>query len=620
MTEFDFQSGYERFDAAMAGGGAPEVPFTAQMHEFSMAYMREPGHKFYRDAETFTRGICTTARDFGFDTPSFIWDAYNVEAEALGVPLVLFDDMAPALDNVTPFILNEKDLAALKSPDPATAGRMPMVAEILHLLTEYTGRRPSLGFCAPFTMAAHLMTFENLIVAMGENPAYVHKVMDFIVDEVLLPYFHYMHRQFPDLLSFDGSDATASIPFITLDMQEEFALGPILRLQEKAGLPCYVDNWWGDSFTDDKEGYWQGKLKATPDYLKIQDPDLWKIGLAEAMDFARKHDKPVVLGIDNNLFQQGPEIEIEKRVHEYMEVIEEAGGRGQVYFCSLSAVTPPEHARSAIEAVHKFRRGDRPWAGLRRAGTAEALGDDAGAKTKKDTKSTVSMGRSAAPDTEEDIILDDIFDAVMDGDEKETPVLVNKALDHDIDVQTILNDSLISAMDDIGDEFSAGTIFVPEMLLAARAMKAGLEIVRPILTSTGEPSRGKVLLATVQGDVHDIGKNLVGMMLEGAGYEIVNLGVNAKPEDILAAAYEIEPDVVGLSALLTTSMPSMQKTVSLFKEKAAPYPVIIGGAPVTGHFAEVIGADGYGENAPLAVEAVHNLIAAATAQPEASAA
>jgi 5-methyltetrahydrofolate--homocysteine methyltransferase len=172
----------------------------------------------------------------------------------------------------------------------------------------------------------------------------------------------------------------------------------------------------------------------------------------------------------------------------------------------------------------------------------------------------------------------------------------------------VLNEGLISAMDEIGDEFAEGKIFVPEMLMAARAMKAGLEIVRPILTQTGAPPKGLVMLATVQGDVHDIGKNLVGMMLEGAGYDVVDLGVNKTPEEILDKANELDPDVVGLSALLTTSMPSMQKTVALFKKMESKYPVIVGGAPVTEEFAEVIEADGYGENAPLAVEVVHRLV------------
>jgi 5-methyltetrahydrofolate--homocysteine methyltransferase len=548
--------------------------------------------------------------DYRFDTPSFIWDVYNVEAEALGLPLVLFEDMAPALDNVVPLIKDDADLARLKSPDPSSAGRMPMVAEIIHQVKELTGRRPPLCFCGPFTMAAHLMTFENLVVQISQNPAFVHKVMAFVVDEILVPYCQYMLKQFPDLPFYDGSDATASLPFITQDMQEEFALEPILRMQRQLTLPVLVDNWWGDSYPQDKEQFWENKLKVTPEYFKIQDPDLWKVGLAEPMDFARRQDKSVVLGIDNNLFQNGPAEEIEKRIHEYMEVVEEADGKGCVYFCNLSAVTPPEHVKIAVDAALAFRRGERPWKGLRRAGTPEARGES-GEKVAQVSDATIIAAASLTDQevSEEDRLLDEIFDAVLDHEDQLTAELIAQGLGTGISVHSLLDDALIAAMDDVGEEFAKGTIFVPEMLMAARAMKAGLEVLRPALTQTGEPPKGLIMLATVQGDVHDIGKNLVGMMLEGAGYEVVDLGVNVTPEEVLERANELAPNVVGLSALLTTSMPSMQKTVALFKKVESVYPVIVGGAPVTEEFASKIGADGYGENAPDAVATVHRLVA-----------
>ncbi|MFV2031055.1 MAG: cobalamin-dependent protein [Gammaproteobacteria bacterium] len=609
MPEFDFSEGYQRLAKAM-GTGASEVPFIAQMHEFSMQVMQQPGHQFYTDAEMFVRGICTVARDYRFDTPSFIWDAYNIEAEALGVGLVLFDDMAPALDNVEPFIRDEKDLARLKSPDPSSAGRMPMVAEIIHQIKELTGDRPPLCFCGPFTMAAHLMTFELLVVAMRENPALVHRVMEFVVDEVLVPYCQYMHKQFPDLPFFDGSDATASLPFITQDMQKEFSEGPILRLQKQLALPCYVDNWWGDSFTDDKQRFWDSKLKVTPDYFKIQDPDLWKVGLAEPIAYAKKHDKPIVLGVDNNIFQNGPDEAIRQRVYEYMEAIEQHEGRGCVYFCSLSAVTPADNVRVAIDAVRQFREGDRPWAGQQFAGTPEARGETGEEEVLIDDAALIAAAGFDGEVSAEDQILDEIFDAVLNNDSELVTELVTEALEKEMDVHVVLNGGLIAAMDEVGDEFAKGAIFVPEMLMAARAMKAGLQVIRPILTRTGAPPKGKIVLATVQGDVHDIGKNLVGMMLEGAGYDVIDIGVNVTPDEVLEAANEMQPDVVGLSALLTTSMPSMQKTVALFKKVKSPFPVIVGGAPVTEEFADHIGADGYGENAPRAVETVHRLVAA----------
>jgi 5-methyltetrahydrofolate--homocysteine methyltransferase len=455
-------------------------------------------------------------------------------------------------------------------------------------------------------MAAHLMTFENLIVQIKQNPAFVHRVLDFIVDEVLVPYCEYGFKLFPDLPAFSGSDATASLPFITQDMQEEFSLQPLLRLRERVALPCLCDNWWGDSYTTDTARYWDNKLLVTPDYFKIQDPDLWKLGLEAPMAFARERDVPVVLGVDNNLFQNGPVEEIEKRIHEYMAAIEAHDGRGAVYFCSLSAVTPPEYVKAAVAAAKSFQAGERPWAGLRRAGTPEARGETGAVE--KSTK--VQVPAAGTADEPREARLDAIYDAVMDFEEEVVPRLVNEALAEGMLVHEILDDALIAAMDEIGERFSQGTIFVPEMLMAARAMKAGLQVLRPLLTKSNVKPKGKVLLATVQGDVHDIGKNLVGMMLEGAGYTVLDLGVNATKEAILEKANEFAPDVVGLSALLTTSMPAMAKTVAAFKDAGQVAPVIVGGAPVTQDFADAIGAHGYGADAPGAVLKVGELVAA----------
>ena len=381
-------------------------------------------------------------------------------------------------------------------------------------------------------------------------------------------------------------------------MLEEFALAYIERLQRQTIKPAIFDNWWGDSHTKDLEGFWQQKLRATPDYLKVQDPDLFVVGADSVVDYAIEHDLPFTLGVDNNILQNGPFDEIEKRIHEYMEAAERSG-KGTLYLCSLSAVTPAENVRFAIDCIHRFRAGERPHAGLRRSGQQQ--------ETPADT-AAVAVPRIAR---DEDAVLDDIFDAVLDYDEEATAELVRGALEGGMDVHLVLDEALIAAMDDVGAQFAEGSLFVPEMLMAARAMKAGLEVVRPVLTQTGAPSKGRVMLATVQGDVHDIGKNLVGMMLEGAGYEVRDIGINVTADEVLEQANDFAPDVVGLSALLTTSMPSMQKTVALFKQTGSRFPVIVGGAPVTEDFATRIGADGYGENAPMAVETVHRLVAAA---------
>ncbi len=317
MSEFDFGEGYRMLDAAF-GEGSDSIPFIVQMHEFAMKYCGIPGHEFYSDAEVFVRGVLKTAKDFKFDVPSHIWDVYNVEAEALGANLVLFEDMAPAIDNVEPLIGSEQDLARLKTPDPSKDGRMPFVQEVLHWFVELTGQPAPPCYCAPFTLAAQCMTFEKLILQIKDNPQFVHNVLGFLTDEVLAPYMIYMVRTFPDAPVIDGSDAVASLPFITQDMLEEFSLQYIERLQAQCEKPVICDNWWGDSFAVDRERFWGLKLRATPPYFKIQDPDLFKVGVEPAMEYAREKNKPVVLGVDNLVLQNGPGDEIEKRIHRYM--------------------------------------------------------------------------------------------------------------------------------------------------------------------------------------------------------------------------------------------------------------------------------------------------------------
>ncbi|MDG2205175.1 MAG: corrinoid protein [Alphaproteobacteria bacterium] len=211
----------------------------------------------------------------------------------------------------------------------------------------------------------------------------------------------------------------------------------------------------------------------------------------------------------------------------------------------------------------------------------------------------------------------DIYQTIMDFDEVLCPELVAKALEQGETATDILDEGLIPPMGEIGDLFASGELFVPEMLLAARAMKAGLEVVRPILTATQSKPKGVVVMATVFGDLHDIGKNLVGMMLEGAGFKVVDLGVNTKAEEIIATAREVNADVIGLSALLTTTMPFMKLIIEEIQREGLDIPVIIGGAPVSEDFANKVNASGYGDNAPIAVELCKNLIAAsAEAVPE----
>jgi 5-methyltetrahydrofolate--homocysteine methyltransferase len=200
--------------------------------------------------------------------------------------------------------------------------------------------------------------------------------------------------------------------------------------------------------------------------------------------------------------------------------------------------------------------------------------------------------------------LNTIKDAVIGGKHAEIKGLVQQALDAGVDPGTLINDALIAAMDVVGKDFGEGKIFVPEMLVSAMTMKSGLEVVKPRLAGGASQSRGTVIMATVKGDLHDIGKNLVSMMLEGAGFKVLDLGVDLSVEKLIDQVKAVGPDVLGLSALLTTTMPEMQKVIAELKNQGLrdKVKVLVGGAPVDRAFAEKIGADGYGSNAAEAVE------------------
>jgi 5-methyltetrahydrofolate--homocysteine methyltransferase len=202
----------------------------------------------------------------------------------------------------------------------------------------------------------------------------------------------------------------------------------------------------------------------------------------------------------------------------------------------------------------------------------------------------------------------DIYQAVLQFNAQAAADLTRAELEAGTDIHTILQDGLIAPMDEVGRRFSEGKLFVPEMLVAAKAMKAGLAVLKRQLTKSQNRSSATVVIGTVQGDLHDIGKNLVGMMLEGGGFEIIDIGVDAEPEKFLSAAKDNNADVVALSALLTTTMPAMGKTINVFRKDGMAVKIIVGGAPVSRAFADKIGADGYAADAPSAVNLVRSLL------------
>lgn len=207
--------------------------------------------------------------------------------------------------------------------------------------------------------------------------------------------------------------------------------------------------------------------------------------------------------------------------------------------------------------------------------------------------------------------LDTLYEGILDGDMGTVPNLVQAALDADIAPNIILNEGMIAAMAEVGQLFEEGEFFVPEMLISARAMQAGLAVLKPHLVASGIEPIGKVIVGTVQGDMHDIGKNLVMMMLEGAGFEVIDLGVDVKPERFIESVQENKPQVVAMSALLTTTMPKMEVTIAAMREAGVldHVKVMVGGAPVTVEFAEKIGANGYATDASQAATLAKSFLA-----------
>lgn len=204
-----------------------------------------------------------------------------------------------------------------------------------------------------------------------------------------------------------------------------------------------------------------------------------------------------------------------------------------------------------------------------------------------------------------------LYDAVLDGDQKTAVAVTEEALAAGVAPLELITKYMVPAMDEVGRRFECEDYFVPELLLSARAMKGSLELLRPLLAAAGTQPAGRVVIGTVKGDLHDIGKNLVASLLEGAGFEVTDLGADVAPERFIAAIEEKQANLVALSALLTVTMPAMRTTIEALKQAGVreKVKVMVGGAPVTQQFADEIGADGYSDNASAAVGLARRLVA-----------
>jgi len=205
--------------------------------------------------------------------------------------------------------------------------------------------------------------------------------------------------------------------------------------------------------------------------------------------------------------------------------------------------------------------------------------------------------------------LKELADAIIKGDQNAAVEITKAALDEGTAAKSVLDDGLTAGMDVVGDRFKKNEVYIPEVLIAARAMKSAMEILEPELTKAGVEPIGRFLIGTVQGDLHDIGKNLVAMMLKGAGFDVIDLGVDITPETFVERAKATDVQLIGMSALLTTTMPAMEKTLKVLRDTGISAKIMIGGAPITQGYADKIGADGYAPDAASAVDVAKSLVA-----------
>ncbi len=209
-----------------------------------------------------------------------------------------------------------------------------------------------------------------------------------------------------------------------------------------------------------------------------------------------------------------------------------------------------------------------------------------------------------------DIKWDNVKNAIFTGNIAGIPILVKRAISDGLPAQDILNKGLIAGMSIVAEKFKSNEIFVPEVLISAKAMQAGLDILEPLLVKAGFNPAGKIVIGTARGDLHDIGKNLVSMMLKGGGFSVIDLGIDVAPRRFIDEAIKSDAEVIAMSSLITTSMPSMKATIDLLKSEnlSAKIKTVIGGAPVTQEYADEIGADGYADNASSAVDKLKELL------------
>lgn len=335
---------------------AAHVTIGAQSNDHSAHLAGISPRRFCTDALLFTRVQLLVTEYYGFDSALNFWDVYNVEAEAMGQKVAYPPGKLPDIDRSEALISDPSDLDRITPPDPYKSGRLPWIQQVNKHYLKMTGRLDRAYFTAPFSLAANVRGYENLVQDMYLRPEFAHRLFCFLCDEVLVPHIEAMRSTagMPDLLM-DGRDAWASPPLITLNMMDEYVVAYTERLRSRLGDKLVTRGNWGDAKSRNPERFFLQKLRCSPGALSVLDPDLHAVGPERVKAFADSHNAFITAGVDAKLLQDGPVEAIVERIKIYIDQLAR-DGRCMIHLNQIPAETPPGHIHAAVAACHAYGR------------------------------------------------------------------------------------------------------------------------------------------------------------------------------------------------------------------------------------------------------------------------
>ena len=528
----------------------------------------------HHNAEVMTELALSNHTVCGYDAVFPIFGAGTQEAGAMGCNIDWGDpDNLPA---ILDFIWEEPEDIVVPD-DYLERLEIKTTLDSIRMLREEVGDKVAIigKTHGPWTLGYHLFGIQNFLMNTFQDPPKVHAILAGL-KELQLTYAKAQIEAGIDILQI-SNHITADL--IRADAYTTFLNKVDLEIAEEISVPIMLHC-----------------CGSTLDRVELFNNNGWEAYNFESANDAREMRAKATMCLVGNInnpitILSGTPEDVEREAFYALD----AGVDILAPECAVPLNGKLANVIAIREARDRYYNGERigeaPTVSLPNIGTQPV-------PVKSRAAPTGEPGAGLSP------TLREIFQSVLEMKKGVAAPLVEAEVQRGTDVQVILDDALIAAMEEVGNLFADGTYFVPEMLMAAMEMKSGLEVIRPILTASGIPPRGKVVIGTVRGDVHDIGKNLYGMMMEGAGYKVIDIGVRNSADEFIDALEEHEADILGMSAMLTTTMPYMKLVVDEMNERGIrnDYTVLVGGAPLNDHFGEFVGADAYCIDAGVGVK------------------